>query len=170
MQKPKGKPPESGKKKEATAPIEFVVPYDLKDCVLRVRDTRAMHESSLVPGFEPSFEHVEPGVYRFLIKRTWYDYRSRRFSALVELHGYLKALDDGSTVVIATPRLRWPGLLMMAFIIGLLAAAFYFEQGRPSGLAFLIPVGLILLVYIITAFFDRRALIRRLYRAMSDDA
>jgi hypothetical protein len=168
LEKPKGKPLEPGRKKETAAPIEFVVPYDLKDCVLRIRDTKAMHESSFVPGFEPSFEQIEPGVFRFAIKRIWYDYRSRRYGAMVELRGYLKALADGSTVVIASVHLIWLPLLFLAFIAGLIIAAIYLDRTQPARFAVLVPVGLVFVIYFITVFFDRRALVRRLYRAMRD--
>src|ERR1041385_2173078 len=120
MEKAKPIADEQPKKKEQTAPIEFVAPYALPDCLYRIRDTKALQDSFMSPGFDPSYEKVEAGVYRFKIKRTWYDTRSRRYSAMVELDGYLKGIDETSTVVIAKTRISRMATIVMLVLAGLM--------------------------------------------------
>src|ERR1043165_9737839 len=120
MDKPTHLTDEQPKKKEKTAQVEFVAPYALPDCVLRIRDTKHLDTGFMSPGIDPSYEKLEPGVYKFKIKRTWYDYRSRRHSAMVELDGYLKGIDATSTVVIGETRISRTAILVRVILTGLL--------------------------------------------------
>ena len=169
MEKPKRKPKDERKAKEPTAQIEFVAPYPLPDCLLRIRDTKSLDTGFMSPGIDPSFEKIEAGVYRFKIRRTWYDTRYRRHYSYVELDGYLKGLDETSTVVIAKTRISWMTLLLIT-LLGILFLFAAFSAGfRAGGWIFLIGAGVMVGVFGVMIYFDRRTLIRLIYRVLSDD-
>jgi hypothetical protein len=169
MGKLKHQSAELPKKKERTAQVEFVAPYPLPDCVLRLRDTKALDTGFMSPGIEPSFEKVESGVYRFRIKRTWYDQRYRRQTSMVELDGYLKGIDDTSTVVIANTHVSLTAILVTGLLAALLVSSAVLTPQKSGTIIFLVGAGLILLLYIGMILWDRRTLVRLIHRAMSDE-
>lgn len=156
------------KRKETTAPIEFIAPYDLKDCRLRLRDTRRQEPGFLSAGFDPSFEDLGNGLIRFRIRRTWYDTRWRRHTSTVEMRGYLKAVDEQSTAIIAAIHIsKWLFVGLGLLLLGLMAAAAF--SSKPANLMLtLVSVGVILVPFALTIYFDRRALYKLIYRAMSE--
>jgi hypothetical protein len=169
MEKAKHQPGEPEKKKEQTAPVEFVAPYPLKDCVLRIRDTKSLDTAFMSPGFEPSYENVEPGVYRFRIRRTWYDRSHRQQGSMVELEGYLKGIDETSTVVIAKTHVSMSSLLMTGLLVAMMAIAAFIPPQKSGSIIFLIGGAVVLLAYWGLIWWDRRTLLHLIHRAMSDD-
>ncbi len=169
MNKAKHQTIEPEKKKEPSALVEFVAPYPLPDCVLRIRDTKSLDTGFMSPGYDPSYEKVEPGVYRFKIRRTWYDQRYRRQTSMIALEGYLKGIDATSTVVIAKTRISLTSVLVTGLIALLLAMSAFVPPQKSGNIIFLIGGGIILLVYWLMIWWDRRSLVRLIHRAMSDD-
>lgn len=169
MEKPKRK----GKDKEGEgqAEIEFVAPYSLSDCLFRIRDTKQQDTSFMSAGIDPSFERVNPGLYRFKIRRTWYDNRYRRHSSTVELRGYLKALDETSTVVLASLHTGWQSRLVYGmFIIFLpLTILATWMEGGGKGAFMILGIVLILVIFGGIQWADKRTLRYVIYKAMSDD-
>ncbi|MBL8120407.1 MAG: hypothetical protein JNJ78_22945 [Anaerolineae bacterium] len=157
------------KKKERTAPVEFIAPYDLKECILRLRDTRYQVPGYMSFGIDPSFEKIDSSLYRFRIRRTWYDTRYRRHYATVEMRGYLKGIDEQSTAIIARIHFSW-GLMALVglFLAGMLVALLL----PLKAVNILMFAGICLLVLGIAvgiAWADRRTLLNLIYRVMRDD-
>ncbi|MEZ4671958.1 MAG: hypothetical protein R3E39_28980 [Anaerolineae bacterium] len=153
-----------GKLKETSAPIEFVAPYDVRDCRLRLRDTRRQEPGFMSAGFDPSFEDLGNGIIRFRIRRTWYDTRWRRHTSTVEMRGYLKGIDAQSTAVIAAVYVSWWFYVVLGLLLtGLVAGSFI--SGMPTNILFLIvSIGLVFIPFALTVYFDRRALRNLIYR------
>lgn len=154
--------------KETSAPIEFIAPYDLKDCRLRLRDTRRQDTGFMSAGFDPSFEDLGNGVIRFRIRRTWYDARWRRHTSNVEMRGYLKAIDEQSTAVIAAVYISWWFVVLLGVaLLGVVAATAL--TGKPAGVGWMIiSIGIVVVPLALMVYFDRRALHKLIYRAMSE--
>lgn len=169
MDKSKHLTDEQPKKKDREAQVEFVAPYSLHDCMLRIRDTKSLDTGFMSPGIDPSFDKTSPGVYHFKIRRTWYDTRYRRHSAMVELRGYLKAIDETSTVVIAETHVSMLTLIVVVVLIGLMVASGVFAPKSPDGLFFVVVAPVILGLYGLWILWDRRTLIRVIHRALSDE-
>ena len=154
---------------EARAQIEFPAPYSLAECLYRLRDTKHLQAGYLSPGIDPTFEKVDAITYRFKIRRTWYDYRWRWHTSNIEVHGYLRALDNGTTMVIGKVRLS-PLVFVVAGLFGLMFVA---SLTIPSPLGEdwflkLLSVGAIG-VFAALVYFDRRTLIRLLHRTLGEN-
>lgn len=130
MEKSKRKP----KPKNAPAQIEIAAPYALAECLFRLRDTKHLQTGFISPGIDPSFEKVNDITYQVRIRRTWYDYRYRRHYAYVELRGYLRALDNGTTVVIGNIRIAPLAFLILGLMLMLLAAVIVLPAPRSINL------------------------------------
>jgi hypothetical protein len=169
MDKAKRMPDATGKKKERTAPIEFVAPYSLPDCLYRIRDTKSLDTGFISPGIDPSFEKVESGVYRIKIRRTWYDNRYRRHYSMVELNGYLKGIDETSTAVIADVRTSLRAILVMVALVALVIIEGLMIPKAQSAIVFLVFGAIILVIYGLWLVWDRRTLKYVLHHAMSDE-
>lgn len=154
--------------KENTAPIEFVAPYDLRDCRLRLRDTRRQEPSVFSAGFDPSFEDMGRGVIRFRIRRTWYDPRWRRHTSTVEMRGYLKAIDEQSTAIIAAVHVSWWMVALLGVLLLIVILSGFGADKADTLLWTLVTVSVVVLPFAVTIYFDRRALHRLIYRAMSE--
>ncbi len=162
-------PVEKSKKSQPEALIEFITERSLADCLYRLRDLKHLGSGFIGPGLDPSFEKVDAYTYRFRMRRTWYDYRWRKQTWQVEIHGYLRALDNESTVVIASVRLARLTWLMMGLFGALLLASLFIAPGAKGGWLSMLPaVGIILFVTGMI-YFDRRLLIRRVYEAFGSD-
>jgi hypothetical protein len=154
--------------KESAAPIEFVAPYDLRDCRLRLRDTRRQEPGFFSAGFDPSFEELEDGVIRFRIRRTWYDVRWRRHTSMVEMQGYLKAIDEQSTAIIAAVYISWwVGALLLVLTLGLIGFAVVSNE-LDDVVWLLVTITALVVPFAFRVYFDRRALCSLIYRAMSE--
>lgn len=160
---------EQPKKKDKTAQVEFVAPYPVQDCLLRIRDTKSLDTGFMSPGIDPSFEKTAPGIYHFKIRRTWYDYRYRRHSAMVELRGYLKGIDETSTVVIAETHVSMVTLIVVVALIGLMVASGVFAPKTADAVFFMVIAVVMLVLYGLWILWDRRTLVRVIHRALSDE-
>lgn len=149
--------------------IEFVVPYSLPDCLYRIRDTKDQRTGFLSAGIDPSFEKVQPDVYKFRIRRTWYDQRYRRHSSNIEMRGYFKAIDDTSTAVIAQTHASWQSLIFYSVFTGLVVFSLYFGVWRGKGFWLAIIPALMLAFFWLLSYFDRRTLRYVLHKALSDN-
>ena len=143
-EKPKRKPKEFGK-----ASVDFVAPLSLADCVLRIRDMKSLPTGFMKPGFDPSYEKAERGIYSFKIKCTHYDSRSHQEISNVTLEGYLQKIDVASTIVVAKTHVS----IMAKIGMGVMAI-------------FVWPISLL---YLGTIWADNRALTTLIHRVMSDD-
>src|SRR5689334_13307671 len=115
MDKPKRQPTQKVLEIEKHAPIEFAAPHSLADCLFRLRDTKHLEAGYISPGIEPIFEKIDNITYSFRIRRTWYDYRYRRHNSSVEVRGFLRAIDNGTTMVIG--KIRFARSLILVGIL-----------------------------------------------------
>src|SRR5690349_12640104 len=115
MDKPKRQPTQKVLEIEKQAPIEFAAPHSLAECLFRLRDTKHLEPGYLSPGIDPSFEKIDNITYSFRIRRTWYDYRYRRHNSSVEARGFLRAVDNGTTMVIG--KIRFSRSVIVAIIL-----------------------------------------------------
>jgi hypothetical protein len=168
MEKPKRKE-KTQAAQEARAQIKFAAPYSLADCLYRLRDTKRLEPGFISAGIDPTFEKVDAITYRFKVRRTWYDFRWRRHSSYIEVRGYLRALDNGTTMVIGKVRVS-PLVLVVAVLFGLMLVA---SLAIPSPLGNdlfleLLSIGAIG-VFAALVYFDRRTLIRLLHKTLGGD-
>jgi len=167
MEQPKRK--EKPKRGEEFPQIEFAAPYSLAECLFRLRDTRHLQPGFISPGIDPTFEKTDAITYQFRIRRTWYDYRYRRHNSYVEVRGYLRALDNGTTIVIARIRISPLAMVLMGLLIVLLAVVWFVPDARGTDWFLVLPFVAIVVVFAATLYADRRTLIHLLHTALAGD-
>ncbi len=153
-------------KKRGESPVDFVAPYPIDNCLRRIRDTKLLGID-----FMTSYEKVESGDCHFKIRRTWYDKRGWLQASDVMLEGYLKEIDETSTMVIAKTHLSMTMPIIIIIITLVLFMVLYVNAPPDSPLEFISFIGaaLILLPYGGMIWSHKRSLISLIYHAMSDD-
>jgi hypothetical protein len=169
MDKPTRKPKPKIHQLDRHAQIEFAAPHSLAECLFRLRDTKHQEPGYLSPGIDPTFEKIDNITYSFRIRRTWYDYRYRRHHASVEARGYLRALDNGTTMVIG--KIRFSPLVAIFFVLFalLLAVIIFMPATRGSNLFVTALFVAVIGVFAGTLYFDRRTLLNLLRKALDGD-
>jgi hypothetical protein len=164
------KPKEKPKRGEGRAQIEFAAPYSLADCLYRLRDTKYLDTGFMSPGIDPSFEKEDAITYQFCIRRTWYDYRYRQHGSYVEIRGYLRALDEGTTIVIGKIHTS-PLAYVLAGVIFLMAATVIIPPAATGVIPFLAILPFMALTAIFPAliYFDRRTLLRLIHTTLGGE-
>src|SRR5687768_2076975 len=155
MEKNKRKP----KEQEARAQIEFAAPYSLAECLFRLRDTKNLQTGFISPGIDPSFEKIDNITYQIRIRRTWYDYRYRNHYAYVEMRGYLRALDDDTTMVIGKIRISPMAILITVVLSVLMVSVIVIPSPRSADLFLVFLFLAVPGVFGAMLYFDRRTLI-----------
>ena len=157
------------KPKDAPAQIEFAAPYSLAECLFHLRDTKHLQTGFISPGIDPSFEKVDDITYQIRIRRTWYDYRYRRHYAYVELRGYLRALDNGATMVIGNIRIAPVAYLLMGLLLVLIVAVIVLPGPRGINLFTTVLFLAVPGVFGAMLYLDRRTLLHLLRHTLGGE-
>jgi hypothetical protein len=170
MEKSKRKPKEKVKNGEdARAQIEFAAPYSLAECLFRLRDTKNLQTGFISPGIDPSFEKIDNLTYQIRIRRTWYDYRYRKHYSYVEVRGYLRALDNDTTMVIGKIRISPMAFLIVGVLSVLMASVIVIPSPRSADLFLVFLFLTVPGVFGAMLYFDRRTLIHLLHHTLGGD-
>jgi hypothetical protein len=86
-------------KRTRPAPIEFIAPYRLEECVFQLRDARSLE-------IVATFQRQDAGTYKCKVWRPRRD-RSGRDVAMVEANLYLRAISERETAVVGSFRFAW---------------------------------------------------------------
>ena len=160
MDKPKRQPTQKIQQ------IEFAAPHSLAECLFRLRDTKHLQPGYLSPGIDPSFEKIDNITYSFRIRRTWYDYRYRRHHSSVEVRGFLRAIDTGTTMVIGKIRFSRSIIAVIVVLVCLLVVTLTISTKHGSDVflfaLFIAVVG----IFAGMLYFDRRTLIKLLHNTL----
>jgi hypothetical protein len=170
MEKSKRKPDQKIQETEQHAQIEFAAPHSLAECLFRLRDTKYQQNSFMSPGIDPSFEKIDHITYEFRVRRTWYDTRHRMHTSQVEVRGFLRAIDNGTTIVVAKTRIS-PVTYLLVGLMSLLIVPFACTPGlNPVTLVTTLPILGLIGLFIGMIYTDRRTLIKLLYTTLDGDA
>lgn len=170
MEKSKRKPKEKAKHgDDPRAQIEFAAPYSLAECLFRLRDTKNLQTGFISAGIDPSFEKIDNITYQIRIRRTWYDYRYRRHNSYVEIRGYLRALDNDTTMVIGKIRISPLVVVIVGALSLLMASVIVMPSPRSADLFLVFLVLAIPGVFGAMVYFDRRTLIHLLHHTLGGD-
>jgi hypothetical protein len=165
----KHKPTQKIQQIEQRAQIEFAAPHSLAECLFRLRDTKHLEPGYLSPGIDPSFQKIDSITYSFRIRRTWYDYRYRRHHSSVEARGFLRAIDNGTTMVIGKIRFSRSIIAVIVVLVCLLAVTFAIPARDGSNIFLFALFVTVVGVFVGTLYFDRRTLIKLLQTTLDGD-
>ncbi|MBZ0290119.1 MAG: hypothetical protein K8I30_21020 [Anaerolineae bacterium] len=169
MEKPARKPRQKILQIDKPAQIEFAAPHSLAECLFRLRDTRHQEPGWLSPGIDPSFEKIDNLTYKFRIRRTWYDTRYRRHHSSVEARGYLRAIDNGTTMVIGRIHFSRGVIVGAVLFVCLLVISLFMPAKNGSNLFMLTVFVIAIGVFAAMLYFDRRTLINLLRTTLDGD-
>lgn len=153
-EKPKRQPPEKPKRTARRAPIEFIAPFSLDECVERL--DLLNEENDFQASANLALEMRTMDVVAFHIRKK--KPNSSSYQNWLYMRGYLKPLDDTATLVVASTRMS-PGLMILTAVLGIMLPCSLFSQGDGAKIsAFWLLLGLS--AVLIFAFMERMALIQ----------
>ncbi|NWF67742.1 MAG: hypothetical protein HXY40_01530 [Chloroflexi bacterium] len=146
----------SQKKAPRAAPIDFVAPYPLEDCVYFLREARSAE-------IAPNFERIDGNNYKFRLRKL----RRGRYGqeyALVEVLLFLRGINAEETAVVGQVKWALSVILSTLFLGGFLLLAAVLREVW-FGLIVLLTIG----SYWFFALWDRRALLRLVNSRLGQD-